>query len=105
MLLVQETWINRTENHMIDETEPYESMYSETEVGALYKALQREYGRCIGKVRIDTKEHEAMAIGWVFVQRAQYTDCKETYLRETWVTLHDALPERHVTHKYHPITD
>ena len=103
MLLVQETWINKTENYMIGENEPYESMFSETEVGALYKALQREYGRCTGKVRIDTKDQEGMPIGWVFVQRAKYTDSQDTFLRETWVTLHSAPKKTRVEYSYHAI--
>ncbi len=61
--------------------------------GELYRAMMREYGRCTGKVYIDTKTG-ARAIGWVFMKRQTYDDCNETYILETWVTVHKAPPTK-----------
>jgi hypothetical protein len=60
----------------------------------------REYGRCQSTVYIDT-EDGAKAIGWVFVKRMPYSDApNESYLQETWVTVHEAPPTRTVEYHY-----
>lgn len=89
-LFVQEYYINRTEGYRFGESDVYETWTGD--VGKLYRSLQREYGRCIGKVYY--REGGPLAVGWVFLQRLAYEDSSETYLRETWVTVHDAQPER-----------
>lgn len=73
-------------------TEEIDTDYYETS-GELYKRLQQEYGRCSGKVYIDTVKG-AKAIGWVFVKRAEYANAwrmregkPRTYLQETWCSL------------------
>ena len=101
MLYVEETCINRTENAMLGESGVTET-YCNT-VGELYKASQKEYGRCISKVYIDSKDGSPKAIGWVFLKCMKYEDCNEYYLREVWVTVHDALPDHKVTHHYHQL--
>jgi len=78
----------------------YETWTDDT--GKLYRSLQHEYGRCIGKMYIDRKD-SAIAIGWVFLKRMQYSDCKETYLQETWVSLHNGPPVKTVEYNYHSI--
>jgi len=50
--------------------------------GRLFKALQREYGRCISKVYCDLNNE---AVGWVFEKREKYSDDSQTYKLETWV--------------------
>jgi hypothetical protein len=52
--------------------------------------MVREYGRCTGRVYIDGADGKGLPIGWVFIKRKEYDDCKETFLQETWVTLHTA---------------
>ncbi len=58
-------------------------------IGEIYRASQKEHGRCTGKVYIDTQSRGTISVGWVFVKRQQYDDSQETFLMETWVTLLD----------------
>lgn len=76
--------------------------------GDLFRALSgrdrlypwRAMGRCISKVYVDMPDGTARHVGWVFVKRERYEDDpKRTYLREAWVTVHEAPPT--VTHTYH----
>jgi hypothetical protein len=55
--------------------------------GKLFRYCQKEFGRCVSRVYIDTADEEAAPVGWVFQKRVEYDDCNKTYLRETWVTL------------------
>ena len=67
----------------------------------LFQSCQRYYGRCISKVFTDREDGSSKHIGWVFQKRDKYTDCDETYLRETWVTVHSAPPTKTV--EYHTV--
>lgn len=96
-LLIQESFVNVTKGHRSGESGVYEPLTQN--LGELYRALVREHGRCTGCVYVDT-EDGTRAIGWVFLKRKQYADCPETFLAETWVTLHEQAPETHVTHHY-----
>lgn len=98
MLLIQETFVNATEGYRFGEGEPYEPYTEDT--GKLFRAMQKEYGRCTGHIYIDGPEG-TKKVGWVFIKTMQYEDCTKTYEREVWVTLHDAQPETKVTHHYH----
>ena len=68
--------------------------------GALYRFLQSEYGRCTSKLHIDT-QGGPKHIGWCFERRERYEDApQKTYVRQVWVTVHTALPERATTYHY-----
>jgi len=95
-MLIQEQWVNKTEGYRCGDSGLYEPFTDD--IRRLFRSLQREYGRCIGKVRIDP---DGKVIGWVFEKRVKYEDVNETYLLETWVSLHDDNPERTVKYKYH----
>ena len=97
-LWINETWICRDKNAQIGESGIYETWTGRR--GALYHSLRKEYGRCIGRVYVDKTNGPSMAVGWVFLQRATYEGSKETYLRETWVTVHTAQADTTVTHHY-----
>lgn len=88
-LHISETMVNVTAGYRFgpDEHEITETFTDDP--GELYRALQREYGRCTGKVYVDTADG-TKRVGWVFLKRAEYEDSSETFLQETWVTLHDA---------------
>lgn len=97
-LYCEETWINQDKGWNCGSSGISETFTDN--LGELYRCLQAEYGRCIGKVYIDTDEpHNPKAIGWVFLQRMKYEDVNETFLRETWCTIHTAPPT--VTTEYH----
>jgi hypothetical protein len=103
MLLIQESWVNRTRGNFCGESDVYESRF-ETPSEA-YRGCRKLYGRCIGRVYVDGENGEARAIGWIFLKREKYDDSRagrkpDTYLQETWITLHSAPPVRSVKHNY-----
>lgn len=57
-------------------------------IGDIFKASQKEHGRCVSKVYQDTDDG-TVAIGWVFNKRQRYEDSEETFIHETWVSLYD----------------
>ena len=90
------------EGEIVYESEVYESAYED--VGELFRACRREYGRCISKVYIDRNDGTSQAIGWVFLKRVPYQDApNETYLQEAWITVHKAPPTRTIKYHYFPI--
>lgn len=96
-LYVKENFVNASEGYSFGSTDPYEAWTGDR--GRLYRSLVREYGRCTGKMYIDT-DFGSQAVGWVFVKRMKYDDCAETYLRETWVSVHTAQPTTTVEYHY-----
>ena len=98
---VQETFINATEGYRFGDSDVYETWTNDR--GKLFRDMQREYGRCKGKVWIDRDGAAPLQVGWVFQKRMQYEDSREWYTREVWVTLHTAPPTRSV--KYHYLSE
>ncbi len=88
--LIKEDFVNSTKGYSFGSSGWYIAFTDDTK--KLFKRLQREYGKCTGKMYIDTKEGATKAVGYVFQKREAYTDCNETYLKETWVEL-DTLNE------------
>lgn len=117
MISYKESTINETENYRI-----YESGYEvwDGTIGALYKQMRRDYGRCTSYVYIDVKVGakpidpsepprkltrddyiwETIPVGWVFTKRAEYTDAHSiplkkdrTFLQSTWITVFDGMPQ------------
>jgi hypothetical protein len=101
-LFVKESWVEITKTDDeeerrlgLGESDVYETFTDNR--GDLYRSLQKTYGRCVSKVYHGEKDPKE--IGWVFVQRQKYQDADETYLQETWVTVHTQIPTK--TIKYH----
>ncbi len=102
-MLVTETFVNRTKGYQFGESDPYEP-YTDN-VGRLFRDFQREYGRCEGRVYIDTPAG-VQSIGWIFAKRMRYEDAQRGdpdayYTREVWVSLLDTYepqPPRIVYH-------
>lgn len=98
-LFVQESYVNVTAGHRLGESDVFET-YTESR-GELYRDMQREYGRCTGRVYIDDSNGKnPKAIGWVFQKRQQYDDCNERFLMETWVTVHTGPATKTVSYSY-----
>jgi len=51
-ILINEVWTDANERVIIGESGVYETRFDDIE--DLFKALQKEYGRCVSKVYIDT---------------------------------------------------
>lgn len=96
-LWIQETYLNEDRGHIVGETGVYETSYDDK--GSLYHAMVKEYGRCTGKMYIDTKEG-AKTIGWVFTKRIGYSNSKDTYLQSTWISVHTGPPTKTIEYHY-----
>ena len=98
MLWIQETFEDGTQETIFGESDVYES-YTDSK-GELFRSCLREWGRCRGKIYIDTPE-QAKPIGWVFESRLKYEDAPgETYLRRVWVTVHTGPPTKTIEYHY-----
>lgn len=91
MIWIKEVFINRTLNARFGDSGVIES-HCDTP-GEVYKACRAEYGRCVSKVYIDTKDGGTKSIGWVFLKRMKYEDARSNkpedyYLREVWVVMY-----------------
>lgn len=91
-MLIRETFLNQTKGHTIGESDWYEPWTDD--IGKLFLAMQREYGRCVSKMYID-RGSESVAVGWVFAKRMEYEDYRgrgdRYYVREVWVHLADRV--------------
>jgi hypothetical protein len=94
-MFIQEVFINQTKGHRYGESEWTEAFTDN--VGKLFLALKREYGRCTSRVYIDpVGGGKPKAIGWTFEKRMEYEDWRpgrgeRYYIRCVWVTLADKV--------------
>lgn len=103
---IKETFIDRTRNAQFGSSEWYEPFHADN-IGALYRDLLKEYGRCTGKIYVDPKGGgQPIQQGWVFLSRQAYEDSRrtppETYLREVWVEVSVIEPERRMVQTVWP---
>jgi hypothetical protein len=101
-LMINESWVNATKGWRLGESGVYET-YTD-KVFDLFRSMQKEYGRCISKMYVDEKNGNVRHIGWVFQKRKQYEDCKETYVQETWISVHEKPNKTTTTYYYKPLT-
>ena len=84
--------VNRTEGYRLGKH--IELVEGET-AGEVYRELVGRFGRCTGKVFVDTADGDARHVGWVFVKRAEYDDTpREFFTRETWASVVERVPEQ-----------
>jgi hypothetical protein len=93
-LWVQENWVDASRGIRIGDSDIYEAFTSSP--GELFRDLQREYGRCGGKVYVG----EGQQVGWWFEKKKQYDDSEDTFTLQTWVTLHKGPPTETVEYHY-----
>ena len=99
-LWVQESWleVKGEKRFGIGDSDVYDSGMGTP--GEIYKDALKQHGRCTSKVYVDT-DGKPEQIGWVFLKRTKYQDSNETYLQETWVTIHDGPPVTTTKYSYH----
>lgn len=94
-LWIKEDYIVHQDNgrsYRMEGTPIYEA-YTDS-VGELFRSLMDEFGRCTGKMYVDSKNSQ-LQVGWVFEKRRCYEDePSESYLAETWVTVWKVPPIR-----------
>lgn len=79
----------------LGEGEPYQTGYEK--VGDLYRAAQKEHGRCVSYVMVDVIKGtpRSIRVGWVFRKRAKTnTPLPRPAYIETWVTVWTDPPKR-----------
>lgn len=103
MLHIQESYVNATEGYRLADLGVYETYFEDDEVGKLFRSCQKEYGRCVSKVYVDSKIGDPMHVGWVFRKKVKYEDVDEYFTQEVWITLHDKPDTVTTTHHYHVI--
>lgn len=99
------TLVNATRGYRFDESElPVGEIFCARTEGdlvliprkELFDDLVGDYGRCTGRVYVDSEER-AIPVGWVFESRQKYQDdSSQTYLREVWVSF--VVKETTITH-------
>ena len=109
LLWMHETYLDEARNVILGESEPYETAYTASEVGQLYRQLQKEHGACTSRIYVDTKTEQAVPVGWVFRKRIEYEDARPNwskeqryYLRSVWCQLYSQRPVRGVSVKNNP---
>ena len=102
LLWVSETGVNATEGYQWGDSGPYETFTAD--LGELFRAMRREYGRCVSRIYVDQEGSAPIAVGWVFQKRAKYEDTGKPYLQETWITVLDGPDTVKRTHHYHKIS-
>lgn len=103
MIFIQEQAVNVTENYRFGDPDVYETMFENDEVGKLFRFCQTEFGRCTSSIYVDGQNEKTQRIGWVFVKRCEYDDTPETFIQETWVSLHTTPPTRTIEYHYMPM--
>jgi hypothetical protein len=81
-MLIRETAIDTNTNLIFSETHIFEAFTDSRK--DLFKACQKEYGRCVSPILIETRCGTKVA-GWVFQKKDHYEDTNEPFIRETWV--------------------
>ena len=103
-IYIQEDYIDATDPEKPvrcgDSGDVYETWTDD--LGDLYRSLVREYGRCTGSVYIDRTDGTTVKVGWVFQKRVKYDQGDGSYLRETWVTVHEKPPTKTIEYHYFP---
>ncbi len=84
-LQVREQFVDLTRGCRTGDSDWYETWTNN--IGRLFKSLQKEHGRCRGRIYQDTPDGSADPIGWVFEKVGRYSDTGEPFRRETWVTV------------------
>ena len=95
LLFVNVSYINKTQNYHCGESGFCETRFDN--LSDLYKSLIREFGRCTGKMFVDSKNGKPQQTGWVFIKKVKYEDCKEYYLQEVWVEVSKTKPYKKET--------
>jgi hypothetical protein len=97
-LQIRETFTNETRGYRSDWSEWYEP-YTDN-IGRLFRGMQREYGRCVGRIYVDAPRDGSAfgavgssACGWYFEKKVEYEDSgrfgrpRAFYTRGVWVEM------------------
>lgn len=78
--------VNKTGDYLIfEDIQEWDNGLCETP-SEVYRAALKEYGRCVSKIYIDSKDKKSKHVGWIFEKKCFYEDTQEPYIQETWIT-------------------
>lgn len=98
-LQIRETFINETKGYQFGDSEWYEP-YTDNR-GRLFREMQQDYGRCMGKVYLDVprpdtahspapaapiatrRVFDVVAVGWVFSKTMPYEDARPSHYTDS----------------------
>lgn len=106
-LMTSETYVNVTEGYQFGSTDRPIEQLAES-VGELFRDMQQEFGRCIGKMYRDLADGGVIQVGWVFQKRMTYEDSRrpyterDFYTREVWVEVFSEYEREVVVTAAHP---
>ncbi|MEW6664141.1 MAG: hypothetical protein AB1512_02825 [Thermodesulfobacteriota bacterium] len=83
MLVINEIYVNETRGWIFGESGIYQPFTDDLK--EVFRGMQKEYGRCISKMYLESPDGEVRPVGWVFEKRKEYSDSDDTYLQHTWV--------------------
>lgn len=88
MYFLRKTQVNDTRGWIFNDGD-WERVFEEN-TKTIFKMLQKDHGRCTGKMFVDGKDGSTKHIGWVFEKRECYSDRnglrQDDFFRcETWV--------------------
>ena len=78
----------------VDDVVWFKANESPDNLGDIYRAAQREFGRCTSSIYVDQKTGPAKKVGWYFVSRQKFEDTGQPYLRGAWVRVVNVVPEQ-----------
>lgn len=95
-VIVRETYVDATRDAIFGDNEIslrdcYFAGDETTDTGDVYRYGRDEWGRCIGRVYVDT-DAGTLPCGWVYQSRQRYEDTGEPYVREVWLQLVTETP-------------
>lgn len=73
-LYIEVFQVNSSNNYALDNPQFHESKYSD--LGKLYRALVKEYGKCTGKLFNVGDNNKTQQIGWAFEKREYFDDTR-----------------------------
>jgi len=97
-LFIRKSYVNETEGYRCGDSDVYETAYDNP--SDLYRGLRESFGRCQSIMYRDAENGKSQKIGWVFIKRVKYDDCKKTYLQSVWVSVYSAPPTKTVEYHY-----
>lgn len=89
MIQIREQFVDLTRNCRTGDSGWYEAFTDDNR--KLFLSLQKEHGQCRSRIYRDAPDGTADPIGWVFSKTDKYSDTGESFKRETWVTVRQAL--------------
>lgn len=96
MLWITKKYVDRDKGHLYSVVDWYETKFDDNQRRALFKSLSKEFGRARAMWVDKPGGGGRVQAGWVFEKRVRYEDCKDTYLRETWVEVSIGDPRQPV---------